>query len=921
MKIEVACRADDSTKFKGDLLERLAKDLLSAQSYNVIAEIRMTGAERDLLCKHEVSGKEIYVECKAQTANVGAPVLRQLNGTVDAYDYAEGWLVSTAEFGKEAKGFVEMWQKKPVEKSSKLSFYTPERIVIALQKASVICAPPKQLAADFLGSPESVGEWILVISPFGRFWAAYTLKGGAPHGVLFYNAKSAAHVSDIETLDNISTLDSVLCDYDIAVGGSNPTQGQGVSESVLPNVVEVQTGESWNDYRPARPQDFIGREDVQKEVLGFLDNARLTNDATRIFAITGNSGLGKSSLVAKVRDRTRNIRYKNKLFTMAIDMRGARHPAYVSAALVKCLEQAQLAGFGERVKIQLTNPSTPLSSSSVATYLDSVKEKGQFICLIFDQFEELYSKPELFSVFTAAKDLMIDVASFKGALGLGFAWKTDSTTQQDHPAYHIWHELSDHRREYKLTGFDKGEISKAITAFEKEADFKLPAEIRHQISHSCQGFPWLLKKLCIHLYDNLDLEQGADSTLLELDVSTLFEADLQTLNPTESSCLKIIASKAPADWSEIIEISGVSVVNSLVSKRLVVRSGDRLNVYWDIFRDYLLTGNVPVVPFNYVPTSDISAMLKVASVLEQTSYDTAATLAKKAGLKDRTVWNIGADLVLFGVAERRGTSFKLHRDMHSKDITSVLMRIREKIDKHSLKIALYRVHAGQTINKTEVASSLRDCLPGAKYSEKTWGIYVNRFINIFMSVGYLVGSGTRFTVQNSGSVVLNAKKNRGSEVFSAMASPASVCDALALIQGNDSLKNANSQGYRNSISVLKRFNLIDVDSLTGKLNLPAIEKFGGLNEAVWTSAKNEVAVRRSISKIQEMPDISGPALGSFISQEFDLGWTPGSMARTGNALRQWANWIIEGAMISNIPTPPGRKKISLKSNESHPGTL
>ena len=159
------------------------------------------------------------------------------------------------------------------------------------------------------------------------------------------------------------------------------------------------------------------------------------------------------------------------------------------------------------------------------------------MCLVFDQFEELYSKPELFSVFTAAKDLMIDVASFKGALGLGFAWKTDSTTQQDHPAYHIWHELSDHRREYKLTGFDKGEISKAITAFEKEAIFKLPAEIRHQISDSCQGFPWLLKKLCIHLYDNLDLEHGADSTLLELDVSTLFESDLQTLNQGESSCL------------------------------------------------------------------------------------------------------------------------------------------------------------------------------------------------------------------------------------------------------------------------------------------------------------------------------------------------------------------------------------------------
>ncbi len=30
-------------------------------------------------------------------------------------------------------------------------------------------------------------------------------------------------------------------------------------------VVEVQRGEDWNDYRPARPQDFVGRtKDIQE---------------------------------------------------------------------------------------------------------------------------------------------------------------------------------------------------------------------------------------------------------------------------------------------------------------------------------------------------------------------------------------------------------------------------------------------------------------------------------------------------------------------------------------------------------------------------------------------------------------------------------------------------------------------------------
>jgi hypothetical protein len=909
MKIEVACRAGESTKAKGDLLESLATDLLSAQSYKVIEEIRVTGAELDLLCRHEISGKEIYVECKAQTGNIGAPILRQLNGTVDAYDYAEGWLVSTAEFGKEAKGFVEMWKKKPAEKASKLSFYTPALIVQSLKKASVVCDPPVSEATEFTGSSEAVGEWTLVISPFGRFWAAYTLKGGAPHGVIFFAAKSGRRIKDIETLNNIATLESVLCDYDVSIGANSHTETKTATEITLPNVVEVQIGESWDDYRPARPQDFIGRDDTQKQILGFLEKARTTTDATRIFAITGNSGLGKSSLIAKVRDRTKNNHYKKKLFTFAIDMRGARNPAYISASLTKCLERAQESGFGKKLAIQITNPSTPLSSPSVTEYLESVRDEGKFICLIFDQFEELYSKPDLFSVFTAAKDLMIDVASFKGAIGLGFAWKTDSITQQDHPAYHIWHELSDHRRVFKLNSFNKGEIAKAITAFEKQAEFKLPAEIRHQISHSSQGFPWLLKKLCIHLYENRDQQNGTSSTLLELDVRNLFENDLQTLDGKEISSLKLIATKSPADWSEIIEISGVATVNALVAKRLVIRSGDRLNVYWDIFRDYLLSGNVPVVPFNYIPSSDITALLKVGQVLTKNKFETSEDIAKRINLKERTVWNVGADLVLFGVSERQGTTFKLHRDMSDGTVKSILSRIRNKIDKHSLKIILYKNHAGKAIDKSEILGDLKDCLPDEKFNSKTWGIYVNRFINIFIQVGFLARSGSRFIVQDSGSVVSKvSRRSRASEVFSAMASPASVCNALNLLHRDGDVENANSLGYRNSISVLKRFNLIEVENSEAQPNSQAIAKFGGVPEAVWTSAKNEVAIKKCIEALNENPKLSGSELGAHISNEFDLAWTDGSKARTGNALKQWANWIIEGSEASQIPDAPGRKK-------------
>jgi hypothetical protein len=914
MKIEVACEKSDTTKVKGDLLEALSKELVQAQGYNVIEEIRFTGVELDLLCKHQVSGKQIYVECKAQKDKIGAPILRQLLGTVIGYDYSEGWIVSTSEFGKEAKGFVEMWKEKKPEKSSKLSFYSPEIVIDSLQRASVICSLPINKAQEFVGGIEFLGDWILLVTKYGRFWAVYTLVGGSPSGVLIFNAENGRHIQDEDTLKNIAKLETVLAEYDLKIGLTKDDGFENRKTIDKPSVVEVQIGDAWNDYRPARPQDFVGRDSTQKEIFSLLKNSIDKSSSTRIFAVTGNSGLGKSSLVAKVRDRSRNKFYKNRYFTFAVDMRGAKTSSYITAALLKCLKDAQSAGFGDKMDVQLSDPSSPLSSSSITAYLQSVERKEQVICLIFDQFEELYSKPELFGVFNAAKDLMLDVASYKGNFVLGFAWKTDSTTQQDHPAYHMWHELSDYRRVFKLDVFDKGEISKSITTFEKEIGKKIPIEIRHQISFSSQGFPWLLKKLCINLNENMVSGEDADSILLDLDVKRLFKNDIDTLMPEEYRCLKIIAQKAPADWSEIFELSGIATLNSLVNKRLVIKSGDRLNIYWDIFKDYLLTGNVPAIPFNYIPTSDIPSMLRVFNCLNEDSFIEAGKIANDTTLKERTVWNIGADLVMFGLAERKGINFKIHRDLESSSDDTVLLILRERLGKHSLKINIYKNYSGKTVSQKTVLDTLKISLPKAKFSDRTWITYTNKLTNFFVYTGYFVRSGNNVVVQDLGAPVVDVKsstrkgKQRG-VVFAANASPSAVCEALGLIENNCNFSHFVENGYRNALSVLKRFELVHIKEEIINTNTPSINKHGGNIEAIWTSAKNEPVISACIEHLYKNPEISGLELGEYISKYFNMNWTASSQLRSGRSLRQWSNWVKTGIELSLIPVPPGRKTI------------
>ncbi|PBP73985.1 restriction endonuclease [Pseudomonas syringae] len=915
MKIEVACAREDTTKQKGDLLENLAKGLLTAQSYTVIQEIRIVGAELDLLCKHKVSGKEIYVECKAQKEPVSAPVIRQLWGTVDSEDYAEGWLISTSGFTKDGKGFIESWKQKPIEKSSRLSFYNPEQIIDSLISASVIKSPPLREAAIATNGEEYLGEWTLLISKFGIYWCVYTLEGGAPNQVLAYRASTGQHITDSKEINNIGTLESTLANYKFLMQPVAQLALDTSEISTLPLVVEVQTGESWDDYRPARPQDFIGRDSLQKEILNFLDTAK-NNNGSRVFALTGNSGLGKSSLVAKLRDRSRNIRYKNKYFVYAVDVRGAKNSNYILASLIECLKQAQANGFGDNIDITLTNPDTPLNSTAIQNYLNSLEKKNQVVCLIFDQFEELYSKPELFGIFKTSKDLMLDVAACKKNIVLGFAWKTDSTTQQDHPAYHMWHELSDHRREYRLEVFDSGEITKSVTMFEKQVGQKLGAETRHQIIHSSQGFPWLIKKLCINLFEGRTKGEGSESLFVDLDVGRLFESDLISLTPQEITCLRLVAQKAPADWSEIIETAGTAVLNSLIHKRLVVKSGDRLNIYWDIFKDYLLSGKVPVVPFNYIPTNELPSGLKLCEQLTREEFISAPQLAGLMNLNEKTIWNIGADLVMFGLAERAGTSFKLHQNINIYGQDAALRLLREKMSKHSFKISLYKKYSSKSVEHNGLKEVLKSCLPKASYSDKTWTTYTSRLTNLLVYTGYLTRSGHSVIVQDLGTPSLNPngtlkrRRSRGA-VFSISVSPYIVLETMQKL-GN-SISDLNTLN-RNPLSVLKRFDLIISSDTTTTLNREVISKYGGDLEAIWSLAKNEPSLARCVEILNINPNISPKSLANEISKKYNLNWADGSLIRNGNILKQWSSWIKEGIDSSKIPSPPGRPAFSVMQN-------
>lgn len=229
--------------------------------------------------------------------------------------------------------------------------------------------------------------------------------------------------------------------------------------------------------------------------------------------------------------------------------------------------------------------------------------------------------------------------------------------------------------------------------------------------------------------------------------------------------------------------------------------------------------------------------------------------------------------------------------------------------KHSLKVLMYKNYAGKVVDKDVISEVLKACLPKVKFSEKTWKTYVNRMTNILLHMGYFVRAGSKFVVQDTGAPVSDkARLIREGVVFPATASPASVCDLLVNIGKNDSIEFAMSNGYRNSLAVLKRFKLVTVNGGKIIINSQSVNKYGGYNEAVWSSAKSEPLVVKCIEKMNQDSGITGSELGKFVAAQYNMRWTPASMKRNGNSLRQWSGWVKEGMVTSPIPLPPGRTK-------------
>lgn len=344
-EIEVAVPPNTSNTERGGILESFAKRFLKTQNYSVTEQIRFTASEVDLLGIEKSTSEAIFVECKAHRSNISAEVLQKLLGNVIFKNYSSGWLISTYHLSKDAKGFQLEWAKRPPEERRKIRIYTPDNLIERLVQAGLIRSP-ESLAIDkeeYILSEDA----ILLLTTRGEYWALPILdpNNHVRSAAALFDAKSGKQISDDNLLEWISTTDTTVTLPWIASTTFNPSTATNRLTTELESIVRVPVADHWSDYRPARPEDYVGRESIQAEVFDFFDKVRNKQTGTRLIAIKAPSGWGKSSSVLKLAAKASNIRNRNKYFVFTADSRAASTRRFPELAVITAIKDAISSGF------------------------------------------------------------------------------------------------------------------------------------------------------------------------------------------------------------------------------------------------------------------------------------------------------------------------------------------------------------------------------------------------------------------------------------------------------------------------------------------------------------------------------------------------------------------------------------------------
>lgn len=869
----------DVREVKGKLFESLVGRFLTFQSYLVKERIRDGGTEIDLKCVNKLSNDVAIVECKARSDNVQTDAVNKIHTDVSVEDADHGWIFSISEIGKEAEARIEKLNRRAQKQVYR--FFSPHDLVQLIVSAGGLSVPAI--------SPELRATEVFLCLFEGReVWAAPVWTPGRElKGLLAWGANDGSPIAPRDLPDIAST------DFPYPEAGwLDRTVPEGPQSRDVQPVVEVIPGEEWSDYRPSRPTDFVGRQGLIQEIREFFDRIKLGKTPSRLFGIKGQSGWGKSSLALKLAHEFR----QESIYILPVDCRAAKASYYADLAVSRALQLAeQEVAPGPLFRRTPKIESNPFDDAVVQQLLTQTKAQGAVICVIFDQFEEIIHRSELSATFARMRELALAADEARAPFAIGFSWKTDGTVASDYPGYHLWHSLSDRRRDFIIDRFAREDADNFLVLAQRESRQSLRRNITKFITENYAGYPWLLKKLAKHYIE--DAKAGRETAALGSlpSLESLFQNDMQELSRSQRRAVEFIAQNSPVDYGATADKYGADNVALLINQRLVINTGGKLNLYWDIFREYILYNEVPQLPKTYVPTLSvrrIRGILRTILSADRVGYEEFADVLS---IKLATTDNAVRDLANMGIV--RPNRLEQYFERICENSIEATAKIVEFLRGHAIFLKAKELIDGQGgASFSEVCDATEPEYAFLSIDEKTLRQYNRRILVYCLHFGLLVKDGEKFVLGEPVKDILEAagRPARISEVdiFRAAAPPERVIQLINLIRSGacSTRSEAVSLGLRNAMFAASTLGLVAHQGRTITLSDFA-HRIDDSAELVRQALAQVEPFKSSLSEFDEF-SLSADEVGAIIADLYGLNWSTGSCKRHGSALKRWIQFTL-----------------------------
>ncbi len=716
---------------RGKLFEILMRNVLTFHGYqtDAIPNVNYSGMEIDIEGKASIAGTPLYAECKCYDTEVGSPHLHRFFGKYMSRwlldEHCHGLFVAIPGINSHAKAFY----KDNCEGNPRLTLKVlEEQQVLEAMYNSQIIVRPEGFSKVIDPGVGQLGDYAVLYTERGCFGIQYVIPFGAtlPNSVVIFDSLGR-HVATGDVVEYLTALYPELNELHILPNSSHTIQTATSIDRQLEQIVEVRGSSACFEYQfPASPEYFVGRDAGLDQIQSFATLVLAKQTTSRGIVFEGNSGWGKSSLVLASASALQQLGH----LAIAIDSRTASSSQFVLRAVDHVLNVLQ----HNHVSLDRQVSEGPLTGfdgaiDALIRFGKNLEEQGKILFIFFDQFENVFPLAE-----TAARvrDVFVKTLDAQTNVVFGFSWKTDLIGYTNDFPFRVREAITTGSQHIRLEPFSEVESTTLLDRLGEELRTPVRKDLRFFLAAFSQGYPWLLKKLCAHVKSQR--EQGVSQQNIAdslLNVEQLFQEDITGLSAEQEETLRRIARLAPVSVSEIAEEFKPAVIQSLVDARLMVRVGHMYDIYWDIFRDYLNGGSLPVQE-NYILRCSAALIFKHCRVIAaQGGQLDVEAFRDLAGLRSGSFYNVIREMRLLGLATVENDQVALgipvgNAEKEFED--NFREHLREKLRRNRLVSNLLRdLENEEALSIEQVADLLQKECPYISANRATWNFYARAF--------------------------------------------------------------------------------------------------------------------------------------------------------------------------------------------------